>query len=160
MNTLIVRTARNGDYPELQRIYRRASLSNAGDPDALLAHPQFLVLDPQLIGRGRTRVATLSDGTVIAFASSSVTASRQLELDDLFTDPSWRRRGAARKLVAHIVAEAQAEGVARISVIANEHAMDFYRSVGFVADGPVRTALGGGVRMHLPVELPGAVRLR
>ena len=35
-----VRAAIPGDIPELQRIYRGASLSNDGDRDALLRHPE------------------------------------------------------------------------------------------------------------------------
>jgi GNAT superfamily N-acetyltransferase len=152
---IAVRPARPGDHPALQRIFRRASLSNPGDRAALLAHPEVLDLDAGLIGRGRTRVATLADGTIIGFASSSVTKHGAVELDDLFTDPVWRRRGAARRLVETIVAEAAEEQVSRVDVIANEEALEFYRAVGFAADGPAQTLLGGGIHMHLDIRAPG-----
>ena len=152
---MLVRSARESDFPDLQRIFRAASLSNAGDRQALLAHPQYLELDPGLIGRGRTQVATHQDGTVIAFASTSRKAAGVLELDDLFTEPAWRRRGAARRLIEAIVADAHRERVARLDVVGNQHAMAFYRRVGFVPDGPARTALGGGVHMHLAIGASG-----
>jgi len=50
-----------------------------------------------------------------------------LELDDLFTDPVLMRRGAARALIEHAVSRAAANGVHRIDVTANPHALDFYR---------------------------------
>ncbi len=156
---VVVRAARPDDHPALQRIFRDASLSNTGDRGSLLAHPEHLVLDPALIGRGRTRVATLADGTVIAFASTRVTGAEALELEDLFTDPSWRRRGAALGLVRRIVAEAADDGMTTLGVTANEHAAEFYTAAGFLSDGPASTLLGAGTRMHLTIGR-SAVRSR
>src|SRR3954464_11791326 len=129
---MAVRAATAADEPAVARIFRRASLSNAGDRDALLAHPEALVLADDLIARGRTRVATTPDGTVVGFASTRPGGRGVLELDDLFVDPLARRRGAARQLVRRIVADAAAEGVVRMEVTANPHALDFYAAVGFV----------------------------
>ena len=151
MPTIHVRTAGSADEPALARIFRRASLSNAGDRDALLAHPEALILGKDLIDRGRTRVATLSNGRVIGFATTRPTERGVVELDDLFTDPDVMRQGAARRLVAHLVAEAAADRVHRIDVTANPHALAFYRAVGFVDDGQVATQFGPGHRMHLDV---------
>jgi N-acetylglutamate synthase-like GNAT family acetyltransferase len=148
---VVIRAARPADQPTLQRIFRDASLTNAGDRARLLAHPEHLLLDQDLIGRGRTRVATLTDGRVIAFASTRVSSPHALELDDLFTDPDWRRRGAALSLVRQIVAEAADEQMTTLQVTANEHASEFYAAAGFVSDGPARTTLGGGVLMHLTI---------
>src|SRR4051794_19055301 len=151
MNTIDVREATAADEPAVARIFRNASLSNDGDRDVLLAHPDALVLADGLLARGRTRVATSADGTVVGFASTRPTDPGVLELDDLFVDPGARRRGAARQLVLRIVAEAAAEGVARIDVTANPHALDFYGAAGFVVDARQDTELGSGLRMHLDV---------
>ena len=147
-----VRDTQAADFPALQRIFRRASLSNAGDRPALIAHPEHLVLADDLVERGRTRVATLPDGTVIGFASSTVVDDGVLELDDLFVDPGWRRRGAAALLVRRIATEAAEERATRIDVTANTHAMAFYLAAGFTGDERARTPLGGGSRMHLLVR--------
>lgn len=151
MNEVRVRPGERADYPVLARIYRAASLSNDGDRQALLDHPETLVLDTGLIRRGRTRVATLADGNVVGFASTTHVEFGALELDDLFTDPDVRRRGVARRLVAQIVAEARTEGVQRIEVTANPHALGFYRAAGFVEVGLVSTEFGPGTRMRLDV---------
>ena len=116
----------------------------------LIAHPEFLLLDEALIGRGRTRVA-LFDGTIVGFASTSRSGDRTLELDDLFVDPVRRRRGAARELILHICKEASKEHISRIDVTANDHAMAFYRAVGFEGEDRVATEFGVGVRMHVNI---------
>jgi ribosomal protein S18 acetylase RimI-like enzyme len=154
-----VRDARAADGPVLDRIFRRASLGNAGDREALLARPDVLRLADDLIGRGRTRVAVVAGDTVVGFASTSRSSADTLELDDLFVDPDWQRHGAARQLIAHIVVEAAADGVVRIDVTANDHALAFYRDAGFEEDGRVRTLFGEGNRMHFDVtERPANAR--
>ena len=147
---ILIRAARADDEPALGRIFRRASLSNPGDRPALLAHPEVLTLPDDLVARGRTWVAT-ADGVVVGFASSRPTEPGVLELDDLFVDPGARRLGAARRLIGRIVEEAAAEGMDRIDVTANPHAMGFYEAVGFVADAQADTEFGPGLRMHLAV---------
>ncbi|NYJ04183.1 GNAT family N-acetyltransferase [Petropleomorpha daqingensis] len=148
-----VRAATAADEAAVARIFRSASLSNEGDRDVLLAHPEALVLADGLLARGRTRVATSGDGTVVGFAGTRPTGPGVLELDDLFVDPGARRLGAARRLIQRIVAEAAEEGIDRIEVTANPHALGFYEAVGFVADGRAGTEFGSGLRMHLPVAL-------
>jgi ribosomal protein S18 acetylase RimI-like enzyme len=151
MGSIDVRQATAADEAAVARIFRSASLSNDGDREVLLAHPEALVLADGLLDRGRTRVATSGDGAVVGFASTRPTEPGVLELDDLFVDPGARRLGAARRLVGRIVEEAAAEGIARIDVTANPHAMGFYEAVGFVADAQADTEFGPGLRMHLAV---------
>src|SRR5947208_923664 len=127
MPEIVVRHLRADDHPALQRIFERASLANAGDRDALLAHPEVLQLSDDHFSRGRSQVAMLSDGKVVGFASTNVSGVGSLELDDLFLDPDWQRCGAARRLLAQIVTEAVAERVLRIEVTANDDALGFYR---------------------------------
>src|SRR4051794_21119025 len=100
--TIHVRAARSGDAPTLTRILRRASLSNAGDREALLAHPEVLTLPDDLLGRGRTWVATFDDGAVVGFAGTRRTEPGVLELEDLFVDPDSMRKGVARRLILRI----------------------------------------------------------
>jgi GNAT superfamily N-acetyltransferase len=151
MSAIHVRVANADDEPALARIFREASLSNAGDRDALLAHPGALILSADLHARGRTRVATVGDGSVVGFATTRPTDPGVLELDDLFVDPDAMRKGVARELIRRIATEAEREDVARIDVTANLHAGGFYDAVGFVAGHRVDTEFGPGQRMHLDV---------
>jgi GNAT superfamily N-acetyltransferase len=151
VSEILVRDARADDHSVLEGIFQRASLGNADDRDALLAQPDVLRLSDDLIGRGRTRVAVLAPDTVVGFASTSPSGADTLELDDLFVDPAWQRRGAARLLIAHIITEAAADGVVRINVTANDHALAFYQDAGFEQDDRVNTLFGEGTRMHIDV---------
>ena len=147
--TFVIRDAVPADLAALRDVYRRASLSNEGDRVNLLANPDALEF-PGLGGDDRrTRVATV-DGHIAGFATS-VPAGDVIELDDLFVDPGWMRRGAGRALVLDAMAIARGRGVDRIEVTANQHALVFYRKAGFVAGHEVRTRFGPGIRMHLDV---------
>jgi ribosomal protein S18 acetylase RimI-like enzyme len=150
MSTIHVRDADPRDEAALARIFREASLSNVGDRDALLAHPEALTLSVDLAS-GRTRVATDANGTVLGFATPRHTGPGVLELDDLFVDPKVMRKGVARHLILRIATEAEREYVARIDVTANMHAFGFYDAVGFVVGSLVDTEFGAGQRMHLDV---------
>jgi len=146
-----IRTATTGDLARLSEIYRAASLSNAGDAPNLLAHPELLDFDGAGVDADRTRLAELPDGTIAGFATD-LPEGDMTELEDLFVDPDFRRRGIARALIADAVERARVEGRQRIEVTANDHAMAFYESVGFVRVGRHDTLFGPAARMHLLVQ--------
>jgi GNAT superfamily N-acetyltransferase len=150
---VIIRTAVDADLPELQRVFRAAALSNAGDAPALLAHPEYLVFTGDGIGEGRTRVpfATVDGGGehLAGFVTLARGPDGQPDLEDLFVDPGWRRRGIARRLVHDVASTARRVGHGTITVIGNQHALDFYRAVGFVELGHAETALGLAPRLRL-----------
>jgi len=89
-------------------VFARASLSNVGDRDALLAHPEALVLEEDGIAEGLTRVATNGDD-IVGFATA-VLVDGVLELQDLFVDPDWMRQGIGRHLVQDAAAIAEQRG--------------------------------------------------
>lgn len=146
-----IRTALLADLGELRRVYRSASLSNAGDAPHLLAHPKDLVFRGDGFADGLTRLAESgreAAGTVLWFSTVVPGLDGGLELENLFVDPEFQRRGVARALTADAVESARAAGYRRLSVIANPHALGFYSAVGFVAGDLVTTQLGAGTRMH------------
>jgi GNAT superfamily N-acetyltransferase len=159
---VIIRTAVVEDLPQLQRVFRAASLSNEGDAPALLAHPEYLVFVGEGIAEGRTRVAvaTVDDLQHLAgFATLARGPDGHPDLEDLFVHPKWRRRGIARRLVHDVASTARREGHAQIRVIANQHAREFYQAVGFVECGSAATAFGPASRLRLDLtdEQPGPV---
>ena len=147
---LTIRDAMPADLAELREVYRAASLFNEGDRANLLANPDVLEYPGIAAGDGRTRVAVAADGRIAGFATSLI-AGDAVELDDLFVDPGWMRRGVGRALVADAVTIARQWGARRIEVTANPHAHAFYQRAGFVAGHEVQTPFGPGSRMHLDV---------
>jgi ribosomal protein S18 acetylase RimI-like enzyme len=143
----MIRLGTPADLAAASSVYRRASLSNAGDRDNLLAHPEFLILGPEGLAEGRTHVAE-QDGTVVGFATWAE-ADGTTDLEDLFVDPDYRRRGIASELVRRIAEVLRARGVQRLEVTANPHAMEFYRSAGFTDCGTADTDFGAAPRMVL-----------
>jgi N-acetylglutamate synthase-like GNAT family acetyltransferase len=159
MSAFDVRRAVADDLPALRRIFRQASLSNEGDREVLLAHPEALELRDEGVTEGRIRAATTTDGSVVGFITIRSGDGSALELEDLFVDPEWMRRGVARSLLADVVATAKHAGSRCIEVTGNPHAEAFYRSVGFEPLHECETPFGPGLRMRLAIpNRPGSQR--
>ncbi len=146
-----IRSARSGDVDAVGELFRRSSLSSDSDRATLLANPDALVFDDAPIHEHRARVA-IADGRIVGFSTTRVVADI-VELDDLFVDPDWMRRGVGSDLVVDVLAIARSRGIARVEVTANGDARDFYEAVGFVLEGVTETRFGPGLRMHLDVTI-------
>jgi GNAT superfamily N-acetyltransferase len=144
----MIRLGRPADSVALADIYRRASLSNPGDRDRLLAHPEYLVLEPDGLAEGRTHVAE-ENGSVVGFATWAETYDGGMELEDLFVDPKWMRRGIATALVNCLSDVLRSRGAATLEVTASPDALDFYRAAGFIDVGVTQTAFGSAPQMQL-----------
>ena len=145
----MIRLGAPADLPAATDVYRRASLSNAGDRDNLLAHPEYLILGPEGLAEGRTYVAD-QDGSVVGFVTWA-DADGTMELEDLFVDPGWRRHGIATALVSRIADVLRARGVQCLEVTANPHARGFYTAAGFLDCGVAETDFGAAPRMRLAI---------
>lgn len=146
----MIRLGTPADLAAAADVYRRASLSNAGDRGHLLAHPECLVLGPEGLAEGRTYVAE-EDGTVVGFATWAEVAGT-VELEDLFVDPGYMRRGIAAALVTRIAQVMRARGVEHLEVTANPHALGFYRAAGFTGCAVAETEFGAEYRMVLAIS--------
>jgi ribosomal protein S18 acetylase RimI-like enzyme len=146
----VIRLGVPADLPAASEVYRCASLVNPGDRDNLVAHPEYLILGPEGLAEGRTYVAE-KDGSVVGFATWIETAGL-VELEDLFVDPGWMRRGIVTALVERIADVLRARGVQRLEVTANPHAMGFYWAVGFIDCGVSETVFGTAPRMVLAIH--------
>jgi ribosomal protein S18 acetylase RimI-like enzyme len=146
----MIRLGTAADLAAASDVYRRASLSNTGDRDNLLAHPEYLILGPEGLAEGRTHVAE-EDGSVVGFATWAETAGT-IELEDLFVDPDYMRRGIAAALVNCIAEILRVRGAERLEVTANPHAMGFYRAAGFTDCGVAETNFGAAPRLMLALS--------
>jgi GNAT superfamily N-acetyltransferase len=144
----MIRLGTPADLGAISEIYRRASLSNPGDRDRLLAHPEYLVLEPDGLTEGRTHVAE-ENGSVVGFATWAETDDGSIELEDLFVDPKWMRRGIATALVNRICDVLRSRDADTLEVTASPDALEFYRAVGFIDIGITQTAFGSAPQMQL-----------
>jgi ribosomal protein S18 acetylase RimI-like enzyme len=100
VDTFFIRPALISERSELEDLQRRASLNNAGDRDAILAHPDAIELPLQQIAAGRVFVSE-QNGAMVGFAAVEPRADGESELDALFVDPGMQRHGIGRQLLAH-----------------------------------------------------------
>ena len=149
MTGVLIRDAQPGDMPALRDVFRRSSLSNDGDRPNLLAHPEVLELGDRAVREGRTRAA-VADEAIVGFASW-LGAGDAIEIEDLFVDPGWMRRGIGRALVLDLIAIARGRGIDRVEVTANQHALAFYEKAGFAVYREDATMFGPAPRMRRAV---------
>jgi GNAT superfamily N-acetyltransferase len=148
---LTIRTAAAADLPALRQIFRSFGRHRCPMPPMLLAQPAFLVFAGDGFDTARTRVAVAGpqgEGRVVASVTVAV-GDDGPELEDLFVDPDWRRRGVARRLVLDVVRTVRQTGYRHLWATGNPHASDFYLAVGFVETGRIATELGTGLRTYL-----------
>src|SRR5215469_18161887 len=107
MNDLLIRPAAASEQKQLEDLQWRASLTNEGDREALLTHPDAIEVPLAQIAAGGVFVAEWN-GAIVGFAAVQSRADGDSELDALFVDPKMRRRGIARSLVEHCAEGAHA----------------------------------------------------
>lgn len=139
-----IRPARPEERDDLEALQWRASLANENDRPHLEANPDAIHLPLEQIERGEVIVSELA-GRTVGFAAV-LTDDSHLELDGLFVEPDMWRQGVGATLIAAATHEARRRGLA-LMVIANPHALDFYRRCGFLEEGIVQTRFGPGIRM-------------
>ena len=146
-----IRDAQTSEVEVLEDVQRRASLVWEEYRDDLLAHPEVIDVPVHDIEAGNVRVAT---GSVRVLGFASLIPGRSdgaAELDGLFVDPAFMRRGIGRALMEDAIALAGSRGCQRIEVTANPRALEFYVKMGFIDDGVEKTRFGPGLRMHLDI---------
>jgi N-acetylglutamate synthase-like GNAT family acetyltransferase len=146
VSDFLIRRAVTSEQKELESLQWRASLTNAGDRNALLAHPDAIELPIDQIAAGAVFVSE-QDGVIIGFAALLPRPDGEVELDALFVDPDVRRCGVGRSLVDHCVQIARIQGSSALCVIGNLHAYDFYSACGFKVVGTIQTRFGSALLM-------------
>ena len=151
-NEIKVRPAVASEQKQLEALQWRASLTNPGDRDALLAHPDAIELPLEQIRNGDVFVAEV-EGATMGFAAILPRENGDFELDALFVEPAAWRQGIGRALVEHCAAAARAAGGESLHVVGNPHAEGFYTGCGFNKLGTTQTRFGIGLLMKK--ALPG-----
>jgi GNAT superfamily N-acetyltransferase len=142
-----IRPARTDEQKMLESLQRRASLSNPGDRDALLANPDAIAVPLEQFSEGCVFVAERK-GAVVGFAAVIPRPDGGAELDALFVEPRLWKHGVGRLLVDHVAKIARVRTASFLHVIGNPHAEGFYISCGFHITGTVKTRFGIGLAMR------------
>ncbi|HXZ53144.1 MAG TPA: GNAT family N-acetyltransferase [Burkholderiales bacterium] len=131
-------TARNEDLDQLIELLGLLFAQEAEfAPDAEKQRRALgRILDDVSIGR---IYVVREGGRVLGMCSLLYTVStaeggKAAWLEDFVVRPERRGRGIGRMLLEHVIAQARADGVLRISLLTdagNERAQDLYRGVGF-----------------------------
>ena len=148
ISCLVVRAARADEREQLEEIQRRVSLANPDDRQAILDNPQVIDLPLEQILTGSVLVALL-DVNRLGFAAVLDSSEFEAELDGLFVEPSYWRRGVARRLLQASCEMARTRGARSLNVVANYQAGAFYASSGFIFECDVSTQFGRAARMRL-----------
>src|SRR3954471_6119971 len=97
-SNVIIRSAIPAERKTLEALQRRASLTNEGDREALLANSDAIKIPLEQIAAGRVFVSELS-GATVGFSAIEPRVDGQTELDALFVEPNIRRHGIGRMMV-------------------------------------------------------------
>jgi GNAT superfamily N-acetyltransferase len=144
---VIIRPANPSERDALEALQMRASLGNAGDRDALLAHPDAIDIPVDQIAAGRVFVLERSE-VIVGFFAILLREDGDSELDALFVDPGIQRQGIGRLLVEHCAKVARLAGSTTLHVVGNPHAQKFYLACGFKLVGSFETRFGPGLLLR------------
>ena len=121
------------------------------------AEKQRVALQAILADTAKGKIYVAREGRqVVAMASllytiSTAEGGKAAIFEDLVVAPEHRKRGIGEALLKHVVNEARAEGILRITLLTdmqNERAQAMYRRVGFVGSPmkPMRLKIKKGVK--------------
>jgi GNAT superfamily N-acetyltransferase len=146
-SNITVRAATLAEQKALEALQLRASLTNEGDREALLANPDSIEIPVEQIAGGRVFVSELS-GAIVGFSAIEPRLDGETELDALFVDPNARRGGIGRLMVEYCAEVARRRGSKALHVTGNPHAEEFYIACGFTQIGVIATRFGAGLLMR------------
>lgn len=160
MSSLDIRLARPDDRQDLIDLLWRASLTWDAVRQDLLANPDVIDLDPEMIARNQVFVAEEAD-QIVGFATivprrseDGESEGNDAELEGIFVEPSQWRRGIGRTLLQQIEREARAWGASRLHVVASPIVEGFYTAAGFTRTGEQRMQFGpNGLLMVKPIHV-------
>lgn len=151
---ITLRLAAAAEQSTLEALELRASLMWEEDRPHLLANPGLIELPLEQIESGRVFVADRRGP--IGFAVVLRRDDGEAELDGIFVEPEFWRRGIGSRLLQEAERFALAEGAKWLFVVANPRALGFYEACGFCALGEEKTLFGTALAMRKALETPPA----
>ena len=144
-----IRDATLDEVGALESLQRRSSSIWGPAHRSPPADPDAVELPSDAVREQRVRVAVGTNERLVGFSLVLPTRKRVCELDSLFVDPDFLRRGVVRSLMADVLERARGEHAKRLDVIADPRAAGFYERMGFRSAGQVTTWSGPALRMRV-----------
>jgi GNAT superfamily N-acetyltransferase len=149
-----IREAGSDDIAQILH-HRRSMFWDMGNHDEeahrlMLLNAEAFLRDAMPRGRYRGWLAETADGQVVAGAgvtivdwpgSTSDPAPYRAWVQNVYTEPTFRRRGLARLLMERAMEWCRAEGMANLSLHASEFGRPLYESLGFLPTNEMRLRL-------------------
>ena len=149
----IIREATAPDIPEIlrqrRRMYEDMGYTDSASLDSMASLSSVYLKTAMADGSFRAWLAAEANRVVAggAVVSSPWPAHpydlecRRATILNVYTDPEYRRRGIARKLMQAIIAWCQRQGFARITLHASDDGRHLYESLGFEPSNEMRLNL-------------------
>jgi GNAT superfamily N-acetyltransferase len=118
--------------------------------DAISAVAESFLRDMMPRGRYRGWLAVTEDGSVVAGAGVSIVdwpgspadpAPRRGWIQNVYTEPEFRRQGLARRLMEVVIAWCREEGFVFITLHASPYGRPLYEELGFTPTNEMRLRL-------------------
>ncbi len=154
-----IRDAVPEDAPAACEVMRRSiselcSADHHNDPVILgrwLANKTPEIVASWIVKPGNSVLVAVESGTILAVGS--VTDAGEITLK--YVSPDARFRGVSRALLVALETRAQERGNQRCTLLSTETAHRFYRSAGYVEDGPPQGKFGTTSSYPMSKELAG-----
>jgi GNAT superfamily N-acetyltransferase len=154
MEGIQIRPAGFADMAHILR-HRRAMFRDMGsgtdaELDAMLVTAEAFLREALPAGRYRGWLAETKDGHVVAGAGIAIfpwpgaprdPSPRRGWIQNVYTEPEFRRRGLARKLMQVVVEWCRTEGFHTIALHASDEGRPLYESMGFRVTNEMRLEL-------------------
>ena len=150
---ILIRPASPADIPEIlrqrRRMYEDMHYTDSATLDAMASLSSAYLSTAMADGSFRAWLA--ADGTRVVAGGAVIISPwpahpydlecRRATILNVYTDPEYRRRGIARKLMQTIIAWCQHEGFARVTLHASDDGRHLYESLGFEPSNEMRLRL-------------------
>lgn len=135
----------------LDALHRRSSFVWEEDRANLETHPDALGVPRERIASRGVRVAVGEQGALLGFSGVEDAGGCVCQLEDLFVEPAWMRRGIGRALVEDVATRHAEAGFTSVAVVAAPRTFAFYESVGFTVgeEQPTRFGMAAQLRRDL-----------
>ena len=150
---ILIRAALLADIPEILR-QRRRMYEDIHHTDSLVLDAVVSLSSAYLntaIADGSFRAWLAAEGDRVVAGGAVIISPwpahpydlecRRATILNVYTDPEYRRRGIARKLMQTIIAWCQREGFARVTLHASDEGRHLYESIGFEPSNEMRLNL-------------------